>query len=49
MILIPAAYWILVAHSTDHAEAAKTLDQAAVGSFALGGILLLLDGMINSL
>jgi hypothetical protein len=46
MILVPAAYWVLAAHSTEHAESAKTQDQA-IGSFAIGGILLLLDGMTN--
>lgn len=44
MILGPVAYWVLIAHIMDHDEGAKTLDHVALGSFSLGGIVLLLHG-----
>lgn len=44
MILGPAAYWILLAHSENHDAGPKSLDRMALGSFALGSIVLLLHG-----
>jgi hypothetical protein len=42
LILGPVAYWILVAHSEVQDDGAKTLDQVALGTFAVGSLVLLM-------